>query len=71
MHFVFQEDNSSTAMEIVEAKDLKQMTDVLEVESLCRAIVEDPRHAKQVRYLSGAQHPLQSVPPFCFQRGYV
>lgn len=35
-------------MEIVEAKDLRQMTDQAEIESLCRGIVQDPRHAKQV-----------------------
>lgn len=47
--FVVQEDHTSTAIEIVEAKDLRQMTDVGEVELLCRGIVQDPRHAKQVR----------------------
>ncbi len=46
---VWQEDQSSTAMEIVEAKDLRQITDLGEIESLCRGIVQDPRHAKQVR----------------------
>lgn len=46
-------------MEIVKAKDLRQITDVGEVESLCRGIVEDPRHAKQVRYLPGTNFPWQ------------
>ena len=43
-----QEDHCSTAMEIVEAKDLGQLTDLDEIESLCRGIVQDPQHAKQV-----------------------
>lgn len=43
-----QEDHSSTAMEIVEAKDLRQLTDLNEIESLCRGIVNHPQHAKQV-----------------------
>lgn len=43
-----QEDHSSTAMEIVEAKDLGQLTDLDEIEALCRGIVQDPQHAKQV-----------------------
>ncbi|CAN0218391.1 unnamed protein product [Ectocarpus sp. 6 AP-2014] len=48
------EDHSSTAMEIVEAKDLRQITDQAEIESLCREIVQDPRHAKQLAsYRSG------------------
>ncbi|CAM9731075.1 unnamed protein product [Ectocarpus fasciculatus] len=48
------EDHSSTALEIIEAKDLRQMTDQAEIESLCRGIVQDPRHAKQLAsYRSG------------------
>lgn len=43
-----QEDHSSTATEIVEAKGLRQLTDLDEIESLCRGIVQDPRHSNQV-----------------------
>ncbi|CAM9781805.1 unnamed protein product [Scytosiphon promiscuus] len=49
------EDRSSTAMEIVEAKDLRQLTDVAEIEALCRAIVQDPRHAKQLASYRGGK----------------
>ena len=44
-----QGDRSSSALEIVEAKGLRQMTDLGEIESMCRGIVQDPKHAKQVR----------------------
>eukprot|EP00904_Undaria_pinnatifida_P003366 jgi/Undpi1/1302/HiC_scaffold_11.g04694.m1 len=43
-----QEDLSSSAMEIVEAKGLRQMTDKGKIETLCRGIVEDPKHEKQL-----------------------
>eukprot|EP00903_Cladosiphon_okamuranus_P010705 g10117.t1 len=42
------EDHSRTAMEIVEAKDLGQLTNLDEIESLCRGIVQDPQHAQQL-----------------------
>eukprot|EP00752_Nemacystus_decipiens_P010690 g9521.t1 len=42
------EDRSSTAVEIVEAKNLGQLTDLDQIESLCRGIVQDPQHAKQL-----------------------
>ena len=47
--YCLQEDLSSSAMEIVEAKGLRQMTDKGKIETLCRGIVEDPKHEKQVR----------------------
>ncbi|CAM9968949.1 unnamed protein product [Laminaria digitata] len=35
-------------MDIVEERGLRQMTDLGEIEALCRGIVQDPKHAKQL-----------------------
>lgn len=48
LFLLLQEDRFSTALEVVDAKGLRQMTDPAEIEALCRGIVEDPQHAKQV-----------------------
>lgn len=42
------EDLDSSAAAIVEARDLRQLTDPVEIEALCRSIVHDPKHAEQV-----------------------
>lgn len=43
-----QEDGTDSALDIVEARGLRQMTDQGEIEALCKGIVDSPQHAKQV-----------------------
>lgn len=43
-----QEDVQGTALQIVNERNLRQITDRGEIEELCRGIIEDPQHAKQV-----------------------
>lgn len=51
-----QVDKDSTAADIVAAKDLRQITDYREIETLCQGIVDNPNNAKQVH--GGARRSL-------------
>ena len=48
---IYDDDPEKTALQIVEERDLRQITNLEEIEAICLGIVQDPHHASQVRLL--------------------